>query len=285
MKTSFDCVPCFIRQVIAVSRQLTDDAGLQERILRKALQTMAEMELRQPPPVVSGRIYRMVRDLSGNPDPYREVKENCNRIALGLYEGLKQRVAADPDPFAMAVRLAIAGNIIDFGVPGAFNEADLDHTIQHALTAPLDTGLIRQLEEAADQARHILYLGDNAGEIVFDRLLIELLPREKLTYVVRGGPIINDITMTDAEQAGMTRLVEVIDNGAEMPGTALEHCSESFRARFAGADLVIAKGQGNYETLEDVEKNIFFLLKVKCAIVSRHLQREVGSLILARRSA
>ena len=136
-------------------------------------------------------------------------------------------------------------------------------------------------KHAVSRANNILYLGDNAGEIVFDRLLIEQLPCEKITFVVKGGPILNDALMEDAQIVGLTDVVDVIDNGSDAPGTILESCSEAFRLRFDESDLVIAKGQGNYETLSDVDKNIFFLVTPKCSVLARHLGREIGSLVLS----
>ena len=130
------------------------------------------------------------------------------------------------------------------------------------------------------EAKDILYLGDNAGEIVFDRLFIEQMPHEKVTYVVRGEPIINDVTIEDAREVDMFDLVDVIDNGSDAPGTILETCSHEFQQRFASSDLVIAKGQGNYETLSDVNKRIFFLLQVKCPVIAKDIGFEVGSFIV-----
>ncbi|MCK5255186.1 MAG: DUF89 family protein, partial [Deltaproteobacteria bacterium] len=121
---------------------------------------------------------------------------------------------------------------------------------------------------------------DNAGEIVFDRLFIEQLPREKVTYVVRGEPIINDVTIEDAREVDMFELVDVIDNGSDAPGTILETCSHEFQKRFASSDLVIAKGQGNYETLSDINKRIFFLLQVKCPVIAKDIGFEVGSFVV-----
>jgi hypothetical protein len=143
-------------------------------------------------------------------------------------------------------------------------------------------GDIDMLRESIDSAKNILYLGDNCGEIVFDRLLIEQLPLDKVTFVVRGGPIINDATMGDARETGMTELVNVIDNGSNIPGTVLEKCSKEFRECFVDADLIIAKGQGNYETLSSCEKNIFFLLQAKCPVISGHIGCEQGSFIVKR---
>ena len=123
-------------------------------------------------------------------------------------------------------------------------------------------------------------LADNAGEIVFDRLLIEQLPIDRVTVAVRGYPVINDATLDDAETAGLTDIVDVISNGSDAPGTLLDDCSEAFRSRFEEADLIIAKGQGNYETLAQSPRPIFFLLRVKCPVVARDLDYPVGSMVV-----
>ena len=160
-------------------------------------------------------------------------------------------------------------------------EINIGESIEYALSNLLN-GNLEEFSQAVFRADNILYLADNAGEIVFDRLLIELLPLEKITVAVRGFPTINDATMHDAETAGITKLVRVIDNGSDVPGTILDKCSEAFRYSFDRADLVISKGQGNYETLSEVDKDIFFLLKVKCPIIAKKISCPVGSLVLRR---
>jgi len=181
-----------------------------------------------------------------------------------------------------AVRLAIAGNIIDLGVKTSIKESNVEKVIRDCLTADFDNQQVEGFRNAVSRAEKIFYLADNAGEIVFDRLLIEQLPAEKVTVVVKGSPVINDATMEDAEFAGLTEMVEVIDNGSDAPGTILKTCSRIFRNRFEEADLIIAKGQGNYETLSDVDKNIFFVLKAKCPVIARDLGCEVGEMIFRK---
>jgi uncharacterized protein with ATP-grasp and redox domains len=132
-------------------------------------------------------------------------------------------------------------------------------------------------------ARSILYLADNAGEIVFDRLLIERLPAGRVTVVVRGAPVINDATRADAQVAGLDRIAEIIDNGSDAPGTVLEDCSAQFRERFESADVIIAKGQGNFETLSAAGANICFLLKIKCPVLATHTGIELGTQALIHR--
>jgi hypothetical protein len=185
-------------------------------------------------------------------------------------------VQRSDDPFAAAVRLAVAGNVIDLGAKGGLTEDEVRQAASAALDHPL-VGDVELLRQAATTAQSILYLTDNAGEIVFDRVLIEQLPRDRVTVAVRGRPAINDATREDAAAAALQEIAEVIDNGSAIPGTVLSDCSSEFRRRFAEADLVIAKGQGNFETLNDVPAPLFCLFRVKCAIIAEHCGHPEGS--------
>lgn len=280
MRSFFDCVPCAIRQVLDAVRMTTDDEAIHDRVLREALRMALEMDYSECPPMRAQRIHRMIRELSGAADPYYEVKRRYNKLAMGMYAAAKEAVAASDDPFGAAVRLAIGGNIIDFGVGSTVCEKAISETLEKAIDRPVDERALEELRESAGRAKEILYLGDNAGEIVFDRLLIEQLGPEKVTFVVKGGPILNDALYEDAEEVGLSEIVEVIDNGDDAPGTVLEQCSEEFRGRFARAEMVISKGQGNFETLTDESKNIFFLLQIKCEVLSRYLNYELGTMAL-----
>ena len=277
MRAAPECLSCFVRQALAAARRATTDPAQRQVILRQTLRWLAAADWRQPPPVNAAEIYRIIRRLTGEADPYAAEKRRSNALALRLHPELRRRVAAADDPLVAALQVAVAGNIIDFGIPGFAEDASLETTVAAALTMPLDPAAVAAFRAAVARARRILYLGDNAGEIVFDRLLLEQLPREKLAFVVRGRPVINDATLPDTVAAGLPTLVEVIDNGADLPGTVLEYCSPAFRRRFAEADVLIAKGQGNYETLDETDKECFFLLKVKCAAVARQLGRELGT--------
>lgn len=260
---------------------MTNDPAIHERIVRDVLRSAAAMDLAQCPPVVAQRIHRQLRKLTGVEDPYRAVKDRFSRMALGMLPELSARVRQAADPLPVALRLAIAGNVIDLGVNGGITEVDVRQATADALDEPFH-GDLDGLRKAAEAADRVLYLADNAGEIVFDRLLIEQLPTERVTLAVRGRPILNDATMVDAEAAGLCELVEVIDNGSDAPGTILGDCSEDFQRRFAEADLVIAKGQGNFETLSDEAGDIYFLLKVKCPVIADHVGLPVGTHIAMR---
>lgn len=280
MKTYLDCFPCFCRQTLEAVRFVTDDPAVHEDTLRRVLKAASEMNLRSTPPEMGRYIHHLIRDLTGNGDPYKKVKAEYNAAALALYPGLKRKVAAAPDRLEAAVRLAIAGNIIDYGATPGLEQSSAWQVIDEALTKPLFGCGVAAFREAVERAGRILYLGDNAGEIVFDRLLVEELDPAKTTFVVREVPIINDATMADAEAAGLTGIVRVISNGGDAPGTLLDECSPEFREEFSRADVVISKGQGNYETLSDVPRRIFFLLMAKCEMIARDIGCERGSMVL-----
>ncbi len=281
MKTFFDCIPCFVRQALDSVRRATDDETVHEQVLRETLRAISEMDLRASPPVMGHKIHRFIRESVGECDPYQDMKDQSNQLALDLYPALKSRVERSANSLETAVRLAIAGNIMDIAVKADVGQIDVNEAVEHALTGPFD-GDMDGFVSAVSTANSILYLADNAGEIVFDRLLIEQLPLDKVTVAVRGAPVINDATMVDARTAGLTELIEVIDNGSDAPGTILDECSDAFRRRYAEADLVISKGQGNYETLSEQKKDILFMLKAKCPVIARDIGCEVGDMVLRR---
>ena len=283
METYYDCLPCFMRQTLDAVRMVIPEKKEQEKVLRQVLKAVSKINFQQSPPEMAQYIHREIRKISGCDDPYKELKIKYNQYALDLYPAMKKKILNSPNRFETAVRLAIAGNIIDFGASLVVDQAMIKQTIQSSFTDPL-IGKTDHLFDAISLAEKILFLGDNTGEIVFDRLLIENLPMDKVIYAVRGMPILNDATMEDAVQTGMTDTVNVIDNGSDAPGIILEDCSTDFLKVFDEADLVIAKGQGNFETLSDADKNIYFLLKAKCPVIADHIGCNTGESIVGRLS-
>jgi len=258
----------------------TDDRR-KERLLRRLLREIGDADWAVMPVAISQRVQRLVRAETGQADPYRSLKDRMNRIALDLLPALTETVRCHPNPREAVVRLAVAGNLLDAGSKTRLAPEDLPKRLNAIWNMPL-VGSVADLFRAADGARCILYLADNAGEIVFDRLLIEALPAEKITVAVRGGPVINDATLADAETAGIPETAPVISNGSDAPGTLIEECSEEFRYWFNRADLIIAKGQGNYETLSDTTKDVFFLLTVKCPMIASDIGAPAGALVVKR---
>jgi damage-control phosphatase, subfamily I len=286
VRTYLDCVPCFISQTLDAARRCANSGEIHERLLREALTLASTMSFDCPPPVMGRLIHRRLRELAGQADPYRLAKQEANEFALRLYRDLKKLIIGSRDPLAAAVRFAIAGNVIDLGVKTGLTEGDVRSAIAEAVEGHVDSDAVEELRRTAMSAGDILYLVDNAGEIVFDRLLIEQMPPGSVTLVVKAGPIINDATREDAETAGLADIVEVIDNGDDAPGTILDSCSPSFRRRFDAAELIIAKGQGNYETLNECRhRNLFFLLKIKCAVIARDLGCGVGGMVVRKHKA
>lgn len=280
MQTQLECLPCFIRQALEAARHAHTDEAVQESILRQVCQWVCDADLLLPPPVMSQQIHRLVREMTDNPDPYKEHKKKLNDTVLPLLPELREAVAQAPDPWLAALRVAIAGNAMDLGAYGHIDHAAIRENLFRAIRQPI-YGNLRRLREVLAEARHILYIADNTGEIVADRLFIEQLHTAHVTVVVRGRPIINDATMLDARAAGLTEIAEVIDNGSDAPGTVLSECSESLKRYFATADVVLAKGQGNFETLSSNRRpNLFYLLMAKCPLIVSKLKCQPRELVV-----
>ena len=280
MRTYLECIPCFVRQALDASRMATDNRVIHEQVLRETLRLAAKMPFDHSPPWMGQQIHRLLREATGNFDPYAEVKRRSNALALAMYSTLQEHVRGSVDQFATAVGLAIAGNVIDFGCRAQLDNDEVRQAVEDAMSVPLDETAVAHLHQAVERAGDILYLADNAGEIVFDRLLIEQLPKDRVTLVVKGSPVINDATREDAEAVGLDSLLSVMDNGSDAPGTILESCSRAFRSRFEQCELVIAKGQGNYETLGGENGKVFFLLKVKCPVIARDIGCKTGEMVV-----
>jgi uncharacterized protein with ATP-grasp and redox domains len=280
MKAYPECAACFIRQAIEAGKMITCDKNVLSQIIAEAQKLVDDMDMTQTPPLTGMRLYRMIRNITGVNDPYYEYKRNTNRQLMDMIDRLRLEIQQAADPFMAAVLGAASGNMIDCGINGQVTDEQIRlafHDIHEAELA----GEIETFRREVERAENILYLADNSGEIVLDRLLIELLPMGKITLAVRGKPIINDVLMEDAVEVGLTDMVRVIDNGSDAPGTILSECSENFRQAFAAADLIISKGQGNFEALSDMTgKNIIFLLKAKCDVISRHIGLPLGTPLL-----
>lgn len=281
MQTTLDCIPCLVRQSLDATRFVTEDNDVQQQIMKEVLGVASKMDFQQSPPAFAQLIHRRLREIIGDSDPYRKVKETFNRLALDLLPDIRHRITASAHPFELALKVAIAGNVIDFGVNANITVDGVRNAISAIIDSPIQ-GDIAQFQAAVGKAERILYLADNAGEIVFDRLLIEQLPLKSVTVAVRGNPILNDATIEDAECAGIDQLVKVIGNGSDAPGTILSDCSNEFLKHFREADLIISKGQGNFETLSRRPENIFFMMKVKCQVIASHTGCSLGTHLLLK---
>ncbi len=280
MKARFSCIPCFVKQAMNAIRLSTDDPALRQRAMDEALARLRGADLSQSPALLSHVVYAVAREVTGVRDPFAEAKRETNAAALALLPALRRRIAAAPDPLRAAVKAALSGNIIDLGIGHRF---DIERDVARMMDADLTVDDYGPFCERLAGARRLLYCCDNSGEIAFDTLLIERLrERAEVTATVKSAPIINDATMADAEAVGLTRLVRVIETGTDYIGVHWEASSEEFRRAFQEADLVLAKGQGNFETLDSRPEEIFFLLKAKCAEVASELGVEEGATVFLR---
>jgi len=276
MKTYLECIPCFFRQALFAARSATEDEALVKRVLDRVAAQVPHIPMDQPPPEVARGVYAAVRDVTGVSDPFAAHKEESIRNALALSGELRSVVARAEDPLWAAVRIAIAGNVIDLGADPDF---DLEAEMGSVRRDRLAIDHYASFQQSVEAARTVLYLGDNAGETVFDRLLIEVLGRDTV-YAVRDIPIINDATAEDAERSGIGEAARIISSGCDAPGTLLNRCSRAFLEVFERADVIVSKGQGNFESLSGVEAPVFFLLKTKCPVIARHLGTKNGDTVL-----
>lgn len=280
MRTAPDCLPCFFRQALTAARLACPDAvEVHERVLQKLGALVANFDIRLPPPVLAGRLYAMLRNVTGVDDCFYEEKKCANQRALELLPALEEKVRRSEDPLATALEISIIGNYIDAGVEKTFDwEKEM-----HSVGGMLIPDCLDRFRRKAVAGAHVLMVGDNAGEIGFDRLLVsELLALgTHVTYAVRGRPILNDATLEDAREVGMNHLCEVVSSGVDTPGAVLERCTPQFLQLLQGADLVLAKGQGNYESLTESGISVYFAFKVKCPVVaSRTGLTEASSVFL-----
>lgn len=216
--------------------------------------------------------------ITGISNPYSWEKKESNNSTLNLYKDLRIKVLESPNPFGMAMRLSIAGNIMDYGASGSF---EIEPTIIKVLESDFAIDHSIELEKRIKSSSKILYLGDNAGEIVFDKLFIEMIMHPHLTFAVRGSNVLNDATIEDAQQVGIDLVADVISNGYDAPSTVLSECSPEFLKIYNEADLIISKGQGNFEGLMDEnDPRIFFLLMVKCDVVAEIIGVDKGSFVV-----
>ena len=289
MKTYLDCVPCFFKQALEAARIAGAGRRKQKKILDELAGILPSLSLTASPPEMGRVIYGLVNGLTSRKDIYADIKEKSNKLAMSVYPGLKDKVERSSDRLLEAIELAIAGNVIDYGVK---NSLDVDKEVKKILNE--ENKRIRKqkkrvfeykkFRQALREAKTVLYLADNAGEIVFDRVLIEEIKRadtdKKIICAVKEKPIINDALVRDAYRCGIDKAAEIISSGSDAPGTVLSICSRKFLKIFKEADLVISKGQGNFEVLSGVQRPVFFLFMAKCPVVAREVNCAVGDIIL-----
>ncbi len=278
MQTSPACIPCILTQVLATARRVTPDEWLHRRVLVEAMELLQKGDFDRSPAEVVHEVLSGALGVLGNPDPYAEDRAKSLTAAQSLEAKAREAIRSAADPLLAAAKLAAAANAWDAVVLGSLDPVAM---IERALDRPFATDEYAGFKQAIAAAGKVLYLLDNAGEVVFDRLLIEQLGGRKVPCVARHSVVCNDVTPADL--AGFfAPEVEVIDPGVDGMGLPLSLCSKEFRQRWAGSDVILAKGPANFETLEAAEGKAFFLLAVKCPRVAEHLRCAVGDVVLTK---
>jgi len=284
MKTYNECIPCIINQGLKIAKvhNLSDEKT--EKMIKESMQHLIEQDFSKSPPQLAKKTYEIINKHLDNNDPYKEMKVFYNNEIMKIADNLKKIISENDNSFLTAVKFVIAGNLIDFGAKHTFNKDSVLDFISKVEDKKLVIDNSGKLFKQLSSAKKVLYIGDNCGEIVFDKIFIEYLqkifPSIDFHFGVRGRPVINDITIDDAVDVGIDKIATVISNGDGAPGTVLEDVTDEFRKLFMEVDVIIAKGQGNYETLNNVNKdNLFSLFMAKCNIVADDLKVPQMSLI------
>lgn len=278
-KVEFDlrCVECQYKSFERLMNKFQMDESMRNEFVDFYNKEIRGLAVKTTPEIHRVLNREFCRLISNN-DPYSEEKQVSNRLMLQLYKHFRTEVLEAMNPFKTALKLSIAGNIMDYGVAQDF---DIHKTIDTVLGADFAIDHSVELEKRIKSAKKILYLGDNAGEIVFDKLFIELIMHPGLTFAVRGSAVLNDALEIDAREVGMDMVADVINNGYDAPSTVLSECSPEFLEVYNEADLIISKGQGNFEGLMDEnDPRIFFLLMVKCDVVAEKMSVPQGSFVV-----
>jgi damage-control phosphatase, subfamily I len=276
MKSESRCIPCFLSQAQEVLELTGANRDTSLWAMSRILEFLKEADYLVSPPELSMSIHQILREETGNPDPYLALKEEGTSTVKGLLPRLTQLMSEAEDPLALAIRIGALGNVIDFGTPARL---DIEELVDTVLDRELDVWDFDEFKEQLDKAQTILVLGDNAGEIILDTFLLKELRKlgKTLIYGVRAGPIINDASFPEAEEAGIPELATLISTGSRAPGTLLSQASPELFEALGKVDMLISKGQGNFESLSaepHLKRHIhpgvpvFFLLTIKCPVVA-----------------
>jgi uncharacterized protein with ATP-grasp and redox domains len=276
MSIQSECVVCTMRQASDVCDFVGAEESKRQALLRRVMQILIQGIESDSEENVGFQVHEELKRITDSADPYKAVKEQSIQSAILLLPRLVDLVENSDKPLRTAVELSIAGNVIDFGPSRVHN---MEAAIDEVLNAGRSRFDFDAFHDAVTKARRVLILGDNAGETVFDRPLISQLDRE-VFYAVKSRPILNDATRGDAIDSGLDVVATIVENGSPRSGTYLPWCSQQFLDLYHSADLVISKGQANFETLVNETRRIFFLLKVKCKLLSRRHGLPLGEYVL-----
>jgi len=275
-----DCLSCLLNQSLRITKNLNLNDKISIEMMQLASNSIATYS-QISPPIAAADLYPKLGALVNNRDVYKELKLLSTQEAMRLLPEVEKHVLSSSTPLKSAIKSAVAGNVIDFATPNHF---DLTTEFKKVFDTPFTIDDEALFFQRLNEVKSLMIIGDNVGEHVFDKLLLDTLhhsyPKLELYYAVRGKPIINDVTLTEAEEIGIDKICNLVDSGVDTPGLAYTHASSEFMQLYNDIDLIIAKGMGNYECLEDAQDSrIFHLFKVKCDVVSNDVGAELGSFV------
>ncbi len=288
MKLHLNCIVCDVAQVAKAADMVGADPETREIMMKEALAYLEKEDFSKNNPEIMGQVWRRMTKYFPKEDLYEDIKAYYNRALLQMEPQMREQIEQSADPFDTALKMAILGNLIDFAMAGhAFDIESLKRSFEDMgrLRLAVDDG--KSLYNELSKAGSLLYLGDNCGEICFDKIFIDTIrkafPQLSVYYGVKGKAVVNDVTREDARMVRMDEVATVLDNGDDSLGTEMSRVKEEFRKAFYDADVVIAKGQGNFESLHEIGRNnIFYLLMAKCEVIAEVLGLEKGSVVCLR---
>ena len=267
MKVSAECMHCLVKRQANNIKKYSDEEKKAE-YLGKVLGIIANNAAEEPAPVLLSHIGRLHEEYFGKPFSFDELKKGYNAMMLEKENEIRGKIGEAQDPLALALRFAQIGNFIDFGAMDSVDDAKLMEFLEQAETLPLSEDTYAKFTENLKTAKKLVYMTDNCGEVVLDKLLLETIagiaPHVEKTIIVRGEPVLNDATMEDALQVGIEACGKVIPNGTNIAGTYIPWLSAEAKQAVEEADLLISKGQGNFESLHGCGLNIYYLFLCKC---------------------
>jgi uncharacterized protein with ATP-grasp and redox domains len=275
------CIACIINQSVKVANAIDASPTLSHELTSTVELMSKEFSYQKSPPEIASDVYEKMANIANKTDLYDEVKELSTQKALSFVPLLKEKISTCQDKLLTATKIAVAGNVIDLAAAVDF---DLAEELEKIFDTDFAYNDFAKLASQLPHAKRVLIIGDNVGEHIFDYMFIEtlkeLFAHAEYSYMVRGNPIINDVTMKEAKEAGFDTLCNLVDSGVNSPGFLYSRATPHAKEIFDRADLVISKGMGNYECLTPSHrKDICFLLKVKCEVVGKSLDKEVGDII------
>lgn len=269
MELFFDCIPCLMKQALEAARAVTDDVKMHDEVLSETIQLLTDYKRFRNSPDLAREIHKIVKRTTGQKDPYLNIKTRDLEAAKSVYPYLKEFMKNKENDLYWALKVAATGNNIDAAI---YKNVDMKNCVENELKKDFSICDIDVMKKKIENATNILIIGDNSGETIFDKVMIESFPKVKITYAVRHEAIINDVTVKEAVASGLDQISSVVSTGCSAPGTILDECSEEFIDIYYNSDIIISKGQDNYEALSEEKGNLFFLLKAKCPMISNKLK-------------